>query len=68
VIPWIIFAVVVVPLVIVAFAATMRRRGAVEHSAAEGERLTDKELAAEEAFEADWREDDKEQYRQERLP
>ena len=67
-IPWIIFAVIVVPLVIVAFAATMRRRGAVEHPATEGDRLTEEELAAEEAYEAEWREEDKEQYRQERLP
>jgi hypothetical protein len=68
VIPWIIFAVIVVPLVIIAFAATMRRRGAVEHPATEGETLTQEELAAEDAFEADWREEDKERYRQERLP
>jgi hypothetical protein len=68
VIPWIIFAVIVVPLVIVAFAATMRRKGAVERPATEGERLTEGELAAEEAYEAEWREEDKEQYRQERLP
>ena len=46
----------------------MRRRGAVEHPATEGETLTQEELAAEEAFEADWREEDKERYRQERLP
>jgi hypothetical protein len=68
VIPWIIFAVIVVPLVIVAFAATMRRKGAVERPATEGGRLTEEELAAEEAYEAEWREEDKEQYRQERLP
>jgi hypothetical protein len=68
VIPWIIFAVIVVPLVIVAFAATMRRRGAVEHPANEAETLTPEELAAEEAYEAEWREEDKERYREERLP
>jgi len=68
VIPWVIFAVIVVPLVVIAFAATMRRKGAVEHPANEGETLTQEELAAEEAYEAEWREEDKKHYREERLP
>ncbi|HZE29337.1 MAG TPA: hypothetical protein VE055_04520 [Gaiellaceae bacterium] len=69
--PWIIFALVAVPLVLVAFAATRRRTAAGEHPAGENasERaLTEKEFAEAEAYEATWREQDKERYRQERLP
>ena len=65
--PWLIFAVVAVPLVIVAFAATRRRTDAGEHPANE-EGLTDQESAAAEAFEAEWHEEDKKRYREERLP
>jgi hypothetical protein len=69
--PWIIFALIAVPLVLVAFAATRRRTAAGEHPAGEDatERaLTEKEFAEAEAYEAKWREQDKEHYRQERLP
>jgi hypothetical protein len=69
--PWIIFALVAVPLVLVAFAATRRKTAAGEHPAGEDAReraLTEKEFAEAEAYEAKWREQDKEQYRKERLP
>jgi hypothetical protein len=68
VIPWLIFAVVVVPLVVIGFAATRRRTAAGERPASGDQGLTDEELAAEEAYEAEWREKDKEHYREERLP
>jgi hypothetical protein len=64
-IPWIIFAVVVVPLVVVAFAATRRRTvaGAQPASAdSEARPETQKEFAEAEAYEAKWREEDKERY------
>ncbi len=69
--PWIIFALVAVPLVVVAFVATRRRKVVVEHPASEDAQeraLTEQEFAEAEAFEAKWREEDKENYRQERLP
>lgn len=69
--PWLIFAVVAVPLVVVGFAATRRRTAAGEHPAAEDadERArTEQEFAEAEAFEAEWRKKDKERYRQEHLP
>jgi flagellar biosynthesis/type III secretory pathway M-ring protein FliF/YscJ len=71
VIPWLIFALVVVPLVVVAFVATRRRRAAGEHPATEDaqERArTEQEFAEAEAYEAKWREEDKERFHQERLP
>jgi hypothetical protein len=75
VIPWIIFAVVVVPLVAVAFVATRRRAVAGEHPESEdaGEDAEERarieqEFADAEAYEAKWRAEDEERYRQERLP
>ena len=70
-IPWIIFAVVVVPLVVVAFAAARRRTTAGEHPTGEDAQdraETEREFAAAEAYEEKWREEDKERYREERLP
>jgi len=70
-IPWIIFAVIVVPLLIAVFAATRRRTAAGEHPAgedAEERAEIEREFAAAEAYEEKWREEDKENYRQERLP
>lgn len=70
-IPWIIFAVVVVPLVVVGFAATRRRTAAGEHpagEAAEDRAETEREFAEAEAYEDRWREEDKKRYREERLP
>ena len=69
--PWIIFAVVAVPLVVVAFVATRRRKVAGEHPAnedAQARALTEQEFADAEAYEAKWHEEDKERYHQERLP
>ncbi len=70
-IPWIIFAVIVVPLLIAVFAATRRRTAAGEHPAGEdaAERAEiEREFAAAEAYEEKWREEDKQHYREERLP
>ena len=70
-IPWLIFALVVVPLVVIAFVATRRRTAAGEHPATEDaqERArTEQEFADAEAFDAEWREKDRERYRQEHLP
>ncbi|HTS72252.1 MAG TPA: hypothetical protein VMG74_00900 [Gaiellaceae bacterium] len=70
-IPWIIFAVVVVPLVVVGYAATRRRTAAGEHLAgedAEDRAETEREFAEAEAYEDKWREEDKKRYREERLP
>jgi hypothetical protein len=69
--PWLIFAVVAVPLVLVAFAATRRRTAAGEHPAnedAQARALTEQEFAEAEAYEAKWREEDKDRYHEERLP
>src|SRR6476620_6113624 len=71
VIPWIVFALVAVPLVVVAFVVTRRRTVAGEHPASEDAQaraLTEKEFAEAEAYEAKWREEDKERYHEERLP
>ncbi len=70
-IPWLIFALVAVPLVIVGFVAARRRTVAGEHPASEDAQekaLTEQEFAEAEAYEAKWREEDKEKYHQERLP
>jgi hypothetical protein len=69
--PWIIFGLVAVPLVLVAFVATRRRTAAGEHPAdedAQEQLLTEQEFAEAEAYQAKWHEEDKERYRQERLP
>jgi hypothetical protein len=58
-------------LVVVAFVATRRRKIAGEHPAnedAQARALTEQEFADAEAYEAKWHEEDKERYRQERLP
>ena len=68
-IPWIIFAVVAVPLVVMAFLATRRKRAAgelVEGDDAQAE--VEQEFAAAEEYEAKWREEDKERFHQERFP
>jgi uncharacterized membrane protein len=70
-IPWLIFAVVVVPLVVVGYAASRRRTAAGEHPAnedAQEKAEIEREFAAAEAYEEQWHEEDKERYRQERLP
>jgi len=71
VIPWIIMAVVAVPLVVIAFVATRRRTTAGEHPAGEdaaARARIEQEFADAEAYEAEWREKDKEKFHQERLP
>jgi hypothetical protein len=71
VIPWIIVAVVAVPLVVVAFVVARRNTAAGEHPAAEDDaaRLrTEQQFAEAEAYEAKWREADKERFHEERLP
>ena len=70
-IPWIIIALVAVPLVAVGFVASRRRTVAGEHPAsedAEARARTEQEFAEAEAYEAKWREEDKERYHQERFP
>ena len=70
-IPWIVFAVIAVPLVVVGFVVSRRRTVAGEHPASEdaqARELTEHEFAEAEAYEAKWREDDKERFHQERLP
>ena len=70
-IPWLIFALVAVPLVVVGFVTTRRRTAAGEHPVSEDAQaraLTEQEFAEAEAYEAKWREEDKEKYREERLP
>jgi hypothetical protein len=71
VVPWIVIALVAVPLVVVGFLATRRRTIAAEHPASEDARArarTEQEFAEAEAYEAKWREDDLERFHQERLP
>jgi hypothetical protein len=71
VIPWIIIALVAVPLVLIAFVATRRSTTASEHPASEDAQAraqTNQEFAQAEAYQAKWREEDKERYHQERLP
>ena len=71
VIPWIVFALVAVPLVVVGFVATRRRTAAAEHPVSEdtqAKALTEQEFAEAEAYEAKWREEDKKRYHEERLP
>lgn len=70
-IPWIIVAVVVVPLVVVAFVVSRRQTQAGETVAPateESRARTEHEFAEAEAFEAKWHEEDKERFHRERLP
>jgi hypothetical protein len=71
VIPWLIFALVVVPLVVVVFVTARRRTHAFERPTNEDEQArarTEQEFAEAEAYEAKWREEDKARYDQERFP
>ena len=71
VIPWIVIALVAVPLVVVGFRATRRRTIAAEHPPSEDARArarTEQEFAEAEAYETKWREEDLERFHQERLP
>lgn len=66
--PWILFGLIAVPLVVIAFAASRRRTAAGEEVDPEDQPEVEREFAEAEAYEAKWHEQDKEQYRQERLP
>lgn len=61
VLPLILIAVVVVPLLVVAFAATRRSKRAGEHPATEDDATTEAEFAAAEAYQEQWREDEHKQ-------
>jgi hypothetical protein len=68
-IPWILMALVAVPLVLVAFMAVRRKTATGELLASEdAEARTEQEFAEAEAYEARWREEDKERFHQEHLP
>jgi cytochrome c oxidase assembly factor CtaG len=68
-IPWVIMALVAVPLAVIAFMAMRRQTRASEHRASnDAEARTEQEFAEAEAYEARWREEDKERFHQERLP
>jgi len=68
-IPWILMALVAVPLVLVAFMAVRRKTAAGEVLPSEdAEARAEQEFAEAEAYEARWREEDKEKFHQERLP
>lgn len=70
-IPWVILAVVAVPLVVVAFAMQRRRTQSGEQPVVADEATearTDREFADAEAYEAEWHEADKEHFHGERLP
>ena len=68
-IPWIIFAVVAVPLVVIAFVALRRKTAAGERlPSADAEARTEQAFAEAEAYEAAWHEEDKERFHQKRLP
>ena len=61
-IPWLIFALVLVPLVIIAFVAARRRTAAAEHPAgetAEDRAEMEKEFAEAEAYQAKLRDEDR---------
>jgi hypothetical protein len=68
-IPWIIMALIAVPLVLLAFMAMRRKTAAGEVLVGDdAEARTEQEFAEAEAYEAKWREEDKERFHQERLP
>ncbi len=66
VIPWIIFAVVVVPLVVIAFVVTKRKSS--EAMPEIDARETEREFAEAEAYEAEWHKADEDRFHDERLP
>ena len=68
-IPWIIVAVVVVPLVVVAFSLTRRAtRADLSAESAESQARTEREFADAEDYGAEWHEEDKARFQRERLP
>jgi hypothetical protein len=69
VIPWIIIAVIAVPLVVVGYMTVRRNTDASEARAdPNAAARAEQEFAEAEAYEAKWHEEDKERYHQERLP
>ena len=69
-IPWLIFAVVAVPLVVIGFASIRRRNEVSEHPATEdaaAQARTEREFAEAEAYEEQWGEENKDHHR-ERFP
>jgi hypothetical protein len=65
VIPWLIFGLVLVPLLVVAFVAARRRTVAAEHPAgetAEDRAEIEQEFAEAEAYQAKWRDEDRARY------
>jgi hypothetical protein len=70
VIPWLILAIVAVPLVVMGFASMRRRTAAAEHAPtqdAAARARTEREFAEAEAYEEQWREENKDHPR-ERMP
>jgi uncharacterized membrane protein len=70
VIPWLILAVVAVPLVVIGFASMRRRTAVAENPATEdaaARARTEREFAEAEAYEEQWREENKDHPR-ERMP
>jgi hypothetical protein len=70
VIPWLILAIVAVPLVVIGFASMRRRTAVAEHAATEdaaARARTEREFAEAEAYEEQWREENKDHPR-ERMP
>ena len=70
-VPWIIFAVVAVPLVVLAFATLRRSNAAGEHPATENAAArdrTEREFAEADAYEEHWRKENLDEYHRERLP
>jgi hypothetical protein len=69
VIPWLIIAVVAVPVLVIAFAA-VRRTTPVNARPADpaAQARAEEEFAAAEAYEEQWREEDKKRFHEERLP
>jgi hypothetical protein len=66
VIPWIIFAVVVVPLVVIAFVVTRQKTSGARTDVVDSE--TERQFADAEAYEAEWHEADEKRFHDERLP
>lgn len=70
-IPWILVAIVVVPLVVIAFAMQRRRTKGSERAVVadpSAQSRTEGEFAEAEAYEAQWHEEDKDRFKRERLP
>jgi len=65
VIPWLLLAVVAVPLVVIGYVAA-RRRSATSMPTDDPE--LEREFAAAEAYEAEWHEKDVERFHDERMP